>query len=339
MTTATFARTAAVLLFLFSVVGSAASAGCAAPIASIPSEDVAESEDGLRASYGELSETLQGADLDAWIDVRRSLIAAFDRICGDTICSGDFSNLTTIRLACSSTRFSLKLKDCLWVLAGTIDHVDGATGAITTEARTFPCHVPVPLAVGNGGGGGSGNAKTLVSTLHAAGDRALETPLPGTGATFYDALVACFSGVAGSPPPPSSVKPLHLELAEHQWEHSVETGAAWFQTQNKLAAAFHDGCGDSFCEGDYPDIVALRLVCSVKASTNRVARCGWSFAGADVSVGPGGALAAHTFSKRCDFAVGTKVRSLTTALDVADPLNAPLPGRTASVHDALVGCL
>lgn len=35
------------------------------------------------------------------------------------------------------------MKHCLWVLGGNIDTVDGRTGKLTTEARTFACHVRV----------------------------------------------------------------------------------------------------------------------------------------------------------------------------------------------------
>lgn len=299
-------------------------AGCAA---AETAPDVDASEDELRTSYGRLGETLQGADLDRWYDVRGKLVSGFDRICGDTICSGDFSNLTTVRLECSSTRAALKMKDCLWVLAGNIDFVDGRTGKLTTEIRTFACHVPV-----------AGNAKTLVSTLHAAGDRALDTVVPGTDKTFYDALVTCFDGVVGQPPP-AATQTFYSELADHQWAAGEAAGLAWMETRRKLVDGFDQICGDTFCEGDYADIVGLRLACSVNANTQRVSRCGWSFAGAELEVDARGALAARTMTKRCDFAVGATATQLTTALGGNDPLNAALPGGTRTIYDALVGCL
>ena len=85
---------------------------------------------------------------------RAKLVAAFDRVCGDTICSGDYSNLSTVRLACSSTRAAKRMKDCFWVLGGKIDHVDGRTGELTSEARMFACHVPV-----------ASNAKSFLAEL------------------------------------------------------------------------------------------------------------------------------------------------------------------------------
>jgi len=299
-------------IFLFLVL----SAGCAATPSN---EDVAESEDGLRTSYGELSDTLEGTDLDRWFDVRSRLIDGFDRICGDTICSGDFSNLRTLTLTCSSTRAQKKMKDCLWVLAGNIDYVDGRTGKLTTEARTFACHVPV-----------NSNAKTLLDALHPAGDDALNTTVPGTSGTFYDALTTCFEGVMGSPPPAQTAS-FYVELAD--------LDSSFYETRRTLADAFDQECGDTFCEGDFSNISALRLACVVNQNTKRVSRCGWSFAGANTSVDARGQLSAETFSKRCDFPVGATATQLSTALSVADPLHAPLPGRTTSIHDALIGCL
>lgn len=291
-------------------------AACAAPS---PAEDVADSEDELRTTYGTLFETLEGNDLDRWFDVRSKLKSGFDRICGDTICSGDFSNLATIDLTCSSTRAQKKMKDCLWVLGGNIDTVDGRTGKLTTEARTFTCHVPV-----------GSNAKTFLDALHAAGDDALNTTVPGTNGTFYDALVTCFDGVVGSPPPAQTAS-FYVELAEHD--------ASFYGKRRELADAFDQECGDTFCEGDFPQISALRLACVVNVNTKRVSRCGWSFAGADVSVDARGRLQARTMTKRCDFAVGATATQLATALSGDDPLHAPLPGRTTSIHDALIGCL
>lgn len=294
---------------------------------SAPTEDTGANGDELRTSYGDLNETLKEADYARWSAVKTSVTAGFDRKCGDTICSGDFSNLTTVRLACSSTRSALKMKDCLWVLAGNIDYVDGTTGAITSEDRIFSCHIPV-----------ASNAKTLLSTLEAAGENALDTPLPGTDGSFYDALVTCFAGVVGAAPPPATT-PFYVELGDEQWAEGEAQGAAWSATKQKLARAFDDVCGDSFCEGDYSDYSALRFACSVNANTKRVKSCGWSFGAAETSVDSNGKLSARTITKRCDIAIGASATALTAALSGPDPLNAALPNKTTSVYDALVGCL
>jgi len=315
-------RSALLSLCFFATVG----IGCAATTGTNEG-DVDATEDELRTTYGQLNETLQGNDIDRWFAVRSALVNGFDQICGDTICSGDYSNLTTVRLTCSSTRATQKMKDCLWVLGGNIDYVDGRTGKHTSEIRSFACHVPV-----------AGNAKTMLDALSAAGDDALNTTIPGTSGSFYDALVTCFDGVVGAPPP-NVTQTFYSELGDYLWNTSDTAGLAWMQTKRKLNEGFDQVCGDSFCEGEYSDISALRLACSINANTKRVSRCGWSFVGANINVDSRGQLKADMTTKKCSFAVGATADAFSTALAGDDPLNAPLPNSSSSIYDALIGCL
>lgn len=302
-------------------------AACTAPVAPAEGDDTLSSEDELRTSYGNLLETLGEADLERWIAARSVLATGFDRICGDTICSGDYSNLSTVRIACSSTTKALKLKDCTWVLGGSIDEVDGRTGKIVTTPRVFTCKVPV-----------ASSAKSMLDVLSAAGQDALNAPLPGTGKSFYDALTDCFSGVSG-PTPIAQTASFYTELGEYAWNLGDAQGTAWSEARRNLATGFDDACGDSFCEGDYADITPLRFACSVNQNTKRVARCTWSFAAADLSVDGSGRIVARTTTKRCNVEIGASASALITALSGDDPLHTTLPGRTTSIYDALVGCL
>ncbi|MBX3190382.1 MAG: hypothetical protein KF819_25505 [Labilithrix sp.] len=297
---------------------------CAAPAGE--AEDVSASEDELRTTYGDLFETLADADLDRWVDVRAKLAAGFDRICGDTICSGDYSNLTTARLRCSSTHATKKLRECAWILGGSIEYVDGRTGKITTDARAFTCKIPV-----------GGTAKAMLDTLSASRDP-LMTPLPATGTSFYDGLVACFSGVMGGPPPASEAT-FYAELDEWLWETDGDAAMSWSGTKRALVKGFHDVCGDTFCEGEYSDVEGLRFVCSVNRNSKRVARCSWSFVMADTSVDSRGRITTRAKTKTCNVEVGAQASALTAALKVDDPLHAKLPGRQTSIYDALVRCL
>jgi hypothetical protein len=245
---------AASLLFLLGV-----PAGCS----TVPlGEDVAESEDELRTTYGDLFSTLEADDLERWQSVRASLNSGFDRICGDTICGGDYSNLATVRITCSSTSKALKLKECAWVLGGSIEYVDGRTGKLSSEARVFACKIPV-----------AGSAKTMLDALQAAGDKALDAKIPATGKSFYDGLVECFAGVVGAPPPAQPAKVWYTDLDTFSWEAGEAQGLAWSEATRRLAAGFDDVCGDSFCEGEYPDITPLRFACSVNVNTKLVSRC------------------------------------------------------------------
>lgn len=295
-------------------------AGCA-------SAPVGGAEDELATSYGSLIDTLQGEEQDAWIAVRRKLREGFDRVCGDTICSGDFGNLTTVRLTCSSTRSRRKMKDCVWVLGGNVDHVDPVTGAHAGEARAFACHISV-----------AGSAKTFLAALTAAGDDALHATLPGTTGSFYDGLVSCFEGVTASAPPPAA-KGDHAELGDFLWEKSPDAGAAWSESRRALASAFDDACGDTFCEGDFKDVSALRLACDVRRSDEHVGVCHWSFALADDEVDARGRIVPRTATKTCPIAIDAPASALVAAVAGEDGLHAPLPGRETSLLDALVGCL
>lgn len=74
-------------------------------------------------------------------------------------------------------------------------------------------------------------------------------PLPGTGKSFYDALVDCFDGTMG-PPPIAQTASFYSELGEYSWNVGEDEGVAWNATKNKLAENFDEVCGDSFCEGE-----------------------------------------------------------------------------------------
>jgi hypothetical protein len=138
-------------------------------------------------------------------------------------------------------------------------------------------------------------------------------------------MVACFDGVVGSAPPPQATQEFYLELADNQWNQGSDEGVAWWETQHRLAAQFEEICGDSFCEGEYPDIAPLRLACSVNANTQRVSRCAYAFAAADLSVDARGQLSAVTTTKRCTFPVGAAAAAFTSALAGDDPLYSDLP--------------
>lgn len=291
-----------------------------------PSSEAAETTGDALTTYGDLFVTLEGADLDRWYAVRSSLKSGLDRICGDTICSGDYSNLTTVSLECSSTAAQRKMKDCTWVLGGSIDHVDAAAGTIVTDARVFTCKVPV-----------AGTAPTFLRALEAGGADALHAPLPGTAKSFYDALVDCFEGVTGQARPATSHAPAYRDLGDWLWE--TANGSSWTEITRTLGRDFDQICGDTFCEGQYPDISALRFVCSMKTEDQHVSHCGWSFAEAEASVGDRGAIETNVATRRCDVTIDAPADALVQALSVPEPLYAPLPGGTASIYDALVGCL
>ncbi len=298
--------------------------GCGGTIPGEDASGLAESE--LRTRYDEFPAVLSESEFERWSTARGTLIKGFDRICGDTICSGDFSNLSTLELTCSATSKMKKVKDCVWVLGGSIGYVDGRTGALSTEPRVFTCHIPV-----------AGTANELLSTLTQAGDDALNAPL-ANGASFYDGLTKCFEGVVGQPPP-ASTGTVYRDLAEQLWEVDADQGAQWSQVERALARSFDDVCGDTFCEGDYNNIALLDFSCAARATTGRVRTCRATFGLAATQVSARGALSTNTTTRTCDVSVHAPRAALLSALSGPEPLRASLPGKTSSIYDALVDCL
>lgn len=300
-----------------------AATGCATG-----AEDAAaSSEDELRTTYGDLLDTLEDADWDRWFSARRAIVAGFDRICGDTICGGDYPNLSTVRLTCASTYAAKKMKACTWILGGSTSWVDQRTGKITTDVRAFTC----PVTVG-------GNAKQFLDALEQAGDRALDAVIPGTQGSFYDALTTCFSGVVSSPVPEQTAT-FWSDLEGYLWETDDDAASTFSDARRRLNEGFDDVCGDSFCEGEYPDITGLGFVCTVNRNTKKVARCSWSFAYGATDVTSRGAIRATTTTKTCNVDVNAPASDFVRVLGGDDPLRAPLPGKTTSIYDALIGCL
>ena len=52
---------------------------------------------------------------------------------------------------------------------------------------------------------------------------------------------------------------------------------AWYSINSKLQREFDEVCGDTFCEGDFSNITALRLYCSVTNKNAAIHDCAWAF--------------------------------------------------------------
>ena len=117
---------------------------------------------------------------------------------------------------------------------------------------------------------------------------------------------------------------------------------AWFKLRQQLARNFDDICGDTFCEGEYTNIQALRYVCSVQRVTGRIGQCAWSFAASEESVEPlRGRITSDAPAWLCvsPLAPRTTIEDLLSALQGDEPLYAALPGTDGSLFDGLVDCL
>lgn len=112
--------------------------------------------------------------------------------------------------------------------------------------------------------------------------------------------------------------------------------------ETRLVRSFDDICGDTFCEGDYNNLQALRFRCSVHAASGRVHACGWTFTGsmADVDADSGQVVVdAPTWHCHVPLAAETPLQLLLQTLEQGDPLHVPLPGTSDSVYDGLIECV
>ncbi|KRG49108.1 hypothetical protein ARC23_15360 [Stenotrophomonas beteli] len=114
--------------------------------------------------------------------------------------------------------------------------------------------------------------------------------------------------------------------------------------ERQLVRGFDAVCGDTFCEGQYINLWAMRLRCSVERATGVVAQCVWTFAGSDTRVHTSGLITVDRGRFACvlPLAPGTRLEALLQAWETGDghdALRAPLPGTTGNTYDALVDCL
>ncbi|URL58823.1 hypothetical protein IM816_01480 [Luteibacter flocculans] len=105
---------------------------------------------------------------------------AFDRLCGDTFCEGDYSNLTPLQLSCSVDATKATLKQCLWVFAGSHASVNPKSGAVQATAKLFKCKLLLAK-------------DTPVDAFYEVmtGGDPLNDKLPMTNHSVYDGLLGC----------------------------------------------------------------------------------------------------------------------------------------------------
>lgn len=110
----------------------------------------------------------------------------------------------------------------------------------------------------------------------------------------------------------------------------------------RLVRGFNDICGDTFCEGEYHNLQALRFRCSVEAASGRVQECVWTFTGSTARVDTATgriAVDARTWACRAPLAATTLLPVLLQTLEQDDALHVALPGTPDSIYDGLTACL
>lgn len=120
------------------------------------------------------------ASFDRFFDAEAALGRAFDKVCGDTFCEGDYGNLRPMQLRCSVDTIKGTVKQCLWTFAGSYADVNKKTGAVQVNAKLYKCKLPLAK-------------DTPVESFFQLieGENPLEAKLPMSRASIYDGLATC----------------------------------------------------------------------------------------------------------------------------------------------------
>jgi hypothetical protein len=303
------------------------SVGCSAA----PADDAGTSEDGLtKTTYVDALDFWKTPeDQTAWLDVRRNLTDEFDRVCGDTFCSGDYSNLTSIDFTCGVSSIRGSVRDCVWTFTGSSHLVSGSTGTVRASIASFQCRFAPKTTL-----------RGLRTLLAKEGQgRAIDRTLPGSTTSLYDVLGDCFQHPIGATPIDAGTGATYVDALDAR---GTDQGL-WMDATNALRADFDGVCGDTFCGGDYANLQALRFVCSVRDTTGTLRDCKWLFGGSYSLVDPKtGAVSVQARSWRCSVPATGKANDLATMLlapGATKPIDRVLPGGGKSAYDVLAGCL
>lgn len=301
-------------------------AGC---IDSTPESD-AEAEgddaDALQTRYVELGDFVTSdADIERWREIRQKLDAGFDDVCGDTFCEGDYTNLQSLGFTCSVSSKQGRIRECVWTFAASNEAIDAGTGAIAADIPFFECRFRP-----------TGKVSGL---LQSFGDDPLRSTLPGADTSIYDALGDCFNHPIDATALPAPVEGPYVGATDLLEGESID---AWYAMTHALAAEFDSICGDSFCEGDYTNLEALRFSCSTNTETQKLGTCAWTFAGSANVLRHNGFVRVEGQPFTCSFTVDATPAELASALAPSSEgsvLYRALPGATTSINDALIDCL
>jgi hypothetical protein len=131
--------------------------------------------------FQDVTDTLEGEDVDAWYAMQSAVREDFEQRCGDSFCEGEFSNLAPLRMRCSRNAETGAIGSCGWSFAGS-ESSPKKNGKLRIDRDSTTCTFPVV-----------GSPRELADALSntCAGPSALLRPLPGSSTTLYDALAEC----------------------------------------------------------------------------------------------------------------------------------------------------
>lgn len=121
------------------------------------------------------------AGLERFEQLEEHLTGAFNAICGDTFCEGEYGNLRPMQLRCSVDSTKGTMKQCLWTFAGSTTSINGKSGAVQVAAKLFKCKLPLAKDV---------PVESFYEALMSS-KQPLEVKLPMGRKSVWDGLTAC----------------------------------------------------------------------------------------------------------------------------------------------------
>lgn len=266
------------------------------------------------------------ANWDRFYSLEAHLANRFDAVCADTLCEGDYSNLRALQLRCSVNAASGQVHACNWLFIASELQVAPDTGVVLVDNRRWTV-----LAAGHGGG---------VEAFHASLERAdaLDVVLPGAALSIGEAVGGCLQQVRQPERAASAAR--YVDARDYPGQG--QGGTRFRALEQALVRGFDDVCGDTFCEGEYYNLQAMRLRCSVHAASGRVGECRWTFAGSNMDVeADTGAVTvdARDWACRLPLAAQTPLPRLLATLQGPEAIDTVLPGTATTVYEGLTTCL
>lgn len=271
------------------------------------------------------------ADKDAWSKMVTRLEGEFDNVCGDTFCSGDYPNLTSLGLTCAVSSKVGQIHDCVWNFAGSAEIVTPTTGLLTISKPSYQCHFKTTART-------SALATALNSEVGESA--ALHHVLPGGTTSIYDAIGDCFQHPIGATPlsPGATQNASYVTVGD-----APATDENWFPAERSLEAGFAAACPGSFCKGPYDNLALIRLSCAVSVTTGNVKSCALVVAGSESTVNATkGTVEVDFTSYRCSLPMKGTPNDLSAVILGTGPipmLDRALPGSTKTFRQALTSCL
>jgi hypothetical protein len=307
-------------------------ASCQPGTSALQSRQEALEADSRSPAYVDISDYLAGSpDQERLFGLIQRLRRNFDEVCGDSFCEGEYTHLEPMALRCPVSVASGRIKECVYSIAANRESIHQRSGVIHAQQKFFHC----PLAV-------TATPRQLLDALMdpAATAPPLERRLPDGGHTINDALRACL-------PPWAADSEARRAAAYSDMQDYVQRAGDEQRLQTlvtQLRQDFGEESFDSFCQGQYPNLDALDLRCSVSNHTGQIAECIYVLAGSYETVRPrDGAIHPDEKFVDCRLPVTSTPKQLLDALldpavSSANALHRPLPGTTQSISDTLVAC-